>query len=519
MDCEIAVKAGKSKGRKFKLTRGGRLTIGRGLKADIQVFDEGVSRVHCAIESKDDCLTITDLESSNGTYVGGQPVSTAKIYNGDEIRLGLAVLEVRGPPRPEKVKTRTTTVTFLQPSQPSQPSDHPTDFMKKIDPDATGMLRAYKGVEEVESLRRAHRNLATIYRVTNTINSHRDPGELAQALAGILTEVTGAERVAVLLRARRGGEIKPVASCQRGKDGPIENLALARSAVEDVLGKAICVIRSDVKHGAGKRSVMCVPLLAPEEIVGALYVDSPAEEARFGESQLELLAAIGNQAGVALQRARLLSELEELFFSSIRSLVAAVDAKDSYTHGHSERVTAFALKLAKELGLDEQMRELIRLAGILHDVGKIAVPEYVLNKPGELTDEEFEQIKRHPVHGAGIVQNIQSPYVPDIAPGVRYHHEHWDGSGYPEGLVGEKSPLVARILALADAFDAMTSDRPYRNGFSMDKAAGIVKECRGTQFDPELAEAFLRLHKRGELTLPETMALKYTTMATPKIKR
>jgi len=257
-----------------------------------------------------------------------------------------------------------------------------------------------------------------------------------------------------------------------------------------------------------------VPLLAQSEVIGALYVDSRAGPNAFNDQDLELLGAVGNQAGVALQRVKLLAELEDLFFSSIRSLVAAIDRKDQYTHGHSERVTTFALKIAKEIGLAEHERGILRLAGLLHDVGKIGVPEYVLNKPGELTDEEYEKVMLHPVDGAEIISTIQSPFVPEIAAAVRHHHEHWDGSGYPEGLSGEEMPRVARVLALADSFDAMPSDRPYRKGFSMDRAVKIVKDCAGTPFHPAVGATGGRLPARGQLFLPDTMAHKYTTMAT-----
>jgi len=141
----------------------------------------------------------------------------------------------------------------------------------------------------------------------------------------------------------------------------------------------------------------------------------------------------------------------------------------------------------------------------------------VLNKPGELTDEEVEQMKLHPVHGAEIISTIDSPYVSEIVPAVRHHHEWWNGQGYPDGLVGEETPRLARLLAVADAFDAMTSDRPYHKGCSMDRAIQIIRDCAGTQFDPELAKGFVDLHERGELVLPKTMALKYTTMATPEV--
>jgi putative nucleotidyltransferase with HDIG domain len=403
------------------------------------------------------------------------------------------------------------------------PSGDGTEMMRKLDPDAPEMLKADDDAT-LGRLRRAHRDLATIYRISNAINALTDPRELADTLTEMLLEVMNADNAAVIVGVAEDENMEPYASRERDREGP-SSLQVSRTVVGEVMRKGVSVLSRDVpkdkRYASGEslimqrvKSMMCVPLLAQSEVIGALYVDSRAGPGVFNDQDLELLGVVGNQAGVAMQRAKLLTDLENLFFSSIRSLVAAIDRKDQYTHGHSERVTTFALKIAREIGIPEHEREVLQLAGLLHDVGKIGVPEYVLNKPGELTDEEYEKVMLHPVDGAEIISNIQSPFVPEIVAAVRYHHEHWDGSGYPEGIKGDKVPRTARILALADSFDAMTSDRPYRKGFTMDRAAKIVKDCAGTQFDPELAEVMVGLHERGELFLPETMALKYTTMAT-----
>ncbi len=174
----------------------------------------------------------------------------------------------------------------------------------------------------------------------------------------------------------------------------------------------------------------------------------------------------------------------------VRSLAKAVDARDPYTRLHSKRVSDLSKKLAKFMGLDDETVNRIEVAGILHDVGKIGIPDNILNKPGRLTNEEMITIKNHPVLSA---QMIRSTSLKELVPAVRAHHERWDGSGYPIGLKGEKIPLEARILALADSFDAMTSDRPYRKGLSLEDALKEVKSCAGTQFDPQLVEYFLSM--------------------------
>ena len=194
--------------------------------------------------------------------------------------------------------------------------------------------------------------------------------------------------------------------------------------------------------GQGIRSVMCVPLRTTDEILGALYVDSQSGPGRFSEEDLELLAAIGNHAGVALHRVRLMGELERLLLDTVRAIAATIDAKDGYTHRHSERVAALASRIAREMGLGADQQELAELSALLHDVGKIAVPDSILNKPGRLTVEEFAEMRKHPVHGARILANIQSPLVSAVLPGVQYHHEKWDGSGYPEGLQRQRDPAA-----------------------------------------------------------------------------
>jgi diguanylate cyclase (GGDEF)-like protein len=188
---------------------------------------------------------------------------------------------------------------------------------------------------------------------------------------------------------------------------------------------------------------------------------------------------------------------EESSFATIQALAAAVDAKDHYTNGHSLRVAAFASDLARYMGLSSKTVDLIYMTGTLHDVGKIGVPDSILQKPDRLTDEEFAIMATHPVLGEVIVKKV--PSLLATLPGVRGHHERWDGKGYPDKLSGNDIPLVARYLAVADTFDAMTSDRPYRKGLKVEVALSEILKGAGTQFDPELAEAFVRMMEAREV--------------------
>ena len=182
-------------------------------------------------------------------------------------------------------------------------------------------------------------------------------------------------------------------------------------------------------------------------------------------------------------------ELRELFYKTIRAISNALDTKDAYTNGHSLRVTLYSIILAKAIGLDESYCEDVEIAGLLHDIGKIAMPKSILCKNGKLTEEEFMVMKNHPVLGEKIVINIKKLQM--ISEWVKSHHEKYDGTGYPDGLKGDKIPLAGRIIALADTYDAMTSTRPYRVALSHEVAISEIKRCSGTQFDPNLAALFI----------------------------
>ncbi len=181
--------------------------------------------------------------------------------------------------------------------------------------------------------------------------------------------------------------------------------------------------------------------------------------------------------------------LAELYLATIKSLALAIDAKDQYTHQHILRVQRYAVALAKRMGLTGAELEAVNTGALLHDIGKLGVPEYVLLKPGKLTDSEFDKIKKHPEIGAAILDPVEFPWP--VLPVVKYHHEKWDGTGYPEGLKGEEIPLTARIMAVADVYDALTSSRSYRRAWSHERALGVIVKDAGTHFDPACVEAFV----------------------------
>lgn len=216
--------------------------------------------------------------------------------------------------------------------------------------------------------------------------------------------------------------------------------------------------------------------------------DVPWAQLGFTTVQASLMETATNQLAAQLNNIRLLRQKEELFTDVIRALVNAVEARDPYTCGHSERVASFARCLASKIGFTPVESERIYLTGLLHDVGKIAIPDGVLQKPNRLNEEERAIIETHTDSGWRILQELEA--LQDILPGVLYHHEHWNGKGYPDRLAGDNIPIDGRILAVCDAFDAMTSDRPYRKGMSIDRAMSILTDGAGEFWDPNLIRVF-----------------------------
>jgi len=239
----------------------------------------------------------------------------------------------------------------------------------------------------------------------------------------------------------------------------------------------------------GIASLMVCPILGKRKAVGAIVVADKEFGEEFFSNDTKLLMAISSQAGLAIENAFLYSELEALLVGAIRCMVKALEAKSRWTAGHSERVTEYALGIGRVMDIETEILEKLKICSLLHDIGKIAVPVEILNKGTQLTETEWREISRHPSAGAEILGEIKQ--FKDVILGVKYHHEHWDGQGGIFGLRHEEIPLMARILSVADTFDALTSGRPYRPTNSKKDAIDEIVRCSGTQFDPAVVEAFL----------------------------
>ncbi|HUU85759.1 MAG TPA: HD-GYP domain-containing protein [Phycisphaerae bacterium] len=246
--------------------------------------------------------------------------------------------------------------------------------------------------------------------------------------------------------------------------------------------------------------VLCGPIYAGDTLICALFLGQVAlsnpgsQICPFEASDMLLLDSLNAFCGDMIRNFRLLHELRQLSFDAVRALIGAVEQKDEYTSGHSTRVGIYATMLGRELGFDEGALQMLEWAALLHDVGKIGIRDDVLKKPGKLAPHEFEHIKEHPVRSSRIVHRI--PQLADALDGVTHHHEHWDGGGYPDGLAGEQIPLQARVIQVADIFDALTSTRSYRQAFEWTKALSILRDEAGQTVDPSISEVFDRMIRR-----------------------
>ena len=509
MRFEFVVRSGKEVGRTVSVSSGQTISIGRLKGCDVAVDDEAASRRHCTITGRDDVCVVSDQQSANGTFVNEKRVASAELQRGDKLRIGSTVMELIDATTmapPSRLTHSTTSLSLVE-------TRNKTMVSRAVDPTKLEFLsQVYKRKDEAGLLQSAQKYLTTLHKVSEILARASGVEALFDSIVSAILEVSGGDRAAILMRPRDGGKDVDLVAV-RTKDGKASGaVMLSRTVVNDVIEKGISIFTDDAladdRYVGGEsivrqriRSVMCAPMRTTDQILGVLYVDSQMAR-EFSEAELELLAAVGNQAGIALHRARLMEEVERLFFDVMKAIASLIDAKDGYTHKHSERVAAFGVRIARHLGFDADSRAVVELSGLLHDVGKIGVPDAILNKPGKLTDEEFSQMRLHPVHGARILSQIQSEKVVSILPGVKYHHERWDGKGYPEGLKGEEIPLLGRVLGVADFLDALSSDRSYRKGLSLDEALNMVKDLEGKAFDPMVVKAAVELHAKGELALP-----------------
>lgn len=342
-------------------------------------------------------------------------------------------------------------------------------------------------------LSNAYEELALLDRLSRGMRLGRSSDDFLRQLCLDAMEVLGLRGMGVVVRGEGGiwrpSLFGPIAM-------PLDDVEHLGDILIERLGrlcKPVVVNDLDAEPSLGwlkawARQLIAVPFERHERLLGCLF-GLQKSEGEFDSVDSKLLTGIAAEASIFLENVRLFEDVHGLMMGLLHSLTSAVDAKDAYTCGHSERVALLSRHLAEKLGLGPRVVERVYMAGLLHDVGKIGVPESVLQKTGKLTREEFDEMKKHPLIGAHILRDIRQ--IDDVIPGVLHHHERYDGRGYPSGLAGQDIPMFGRLICVADSFDAMTSNRTYRAAMPLEVAMVEIRRCSGTQFDPAMAEVFL----------------------------
>ncbi len=468
--------------------------IGRDLQSDLSIDNPYVSRNHVAITVDLGFYQLRDLDSTSGTYVNGERVKTRRLKEGDRIRLSRG----RGV---EFVFHQEVTAEDTQ--QEGDEAGATLTPVRVVTPEETRFINTARLPGSGNLTRETVDRLRSLYEFTSEMLSAHTSRDLSDKLAAFLMRSLKAERCAVLQHDRERDTLKVVATSDAGK-----SIAPSRSITHLSFNDNVAVLSldagSDERFSDGAsvrfqsiRSVMCAPMGSNTRVWGVCYVDNVVTDRQFDDEALEFLTAVARQAGLAMENLFLVEEQRRSVESFIRTLAASLDARDDTTAGHSARVASVAAGLARVMGLNQADVRVTYYAGLLHDYGKIGIRDDVLLKPAQLTDQEYAHIKEHPLHTFRLLSKIRFPEdLADIPLVAGPHHERWDGSGYPDGLRGEEIPIGSRIIAVADAYDALTEQRCYNEPMTPERALGELTTRSGTYFDPGVIEGFVKYFSR-----------------------
>jgi HD-GYP domain-containing protein (c-di-GMP phosphodiesterase class II) len=463
------------------------LRIGRHDDNDLVFDNPYLSRYHAEIFSDGPRILIRDLGSTSGTFVNGERIKQRRLKNGDSIRLGRA----RG-------------IEFVFYSDASQDSAGQTAELKPvrvIPPDDTLFINTARLPFSGDLADQTIERLRALYEFTSELLTTQSCEDLSDRLAEFMNRTIKAERCAVLLWDNQSRTLE-VAAVRGSKGLVTPSRRITDLAYTDNVAVLSFDASSDPRFAFGDsvkfgsiRSVMCAPIGSKSRLWGVCYVDNVKTDFAFDDEALDFLTALARHAGLVMENLYLLEEQRRSLESFIGTLAASLDARDDNTAGHSARVGVIASGIAHEIGLTEADSRSVYYAGLLHDYGKIGIRDDVLLKPAQLTPEEYEQIKEHPQHTYRLLSKIRFPEdLADVPMVAASHHERWDGTGYPRGLRGEQIPLGSRIVAVADAYDAITEERCYSEPMRPEDALDQLTTRSGTYFDPEVIEAFVRLY-------------------------
>jgi HD-GYP domain-containing protein (c-di-GMP phosphodiesterase class II) len=461
-----------------------RLRAGRLSNLEIVLDDNSVSRLHAEVRVTDSGWSVRDLKSTNGTFVNGERLG------GDEER--------RLQPRDVIQFGKVTVVVDALGQDGETPQPDLLDNLHVEAATCSSWEDALQGLayNRDHSLRPGQQ-LQALFRAGRSLGYIQDEDDLLHSILNDAVGVLDAQRGAIVLadaegklrlRALATGRTEPHGRAHFSHSIAQRSFSQGESMLCSSVGDDPDLAQAQSISEGAMASVLCVVLRTPRKRLGILHLDRSYWQKPFTADDLHLADALAANVSAGIESAQLLAKQRDLFFNIITILGQAVELRDPYTGNHTVRVTNYALLLAEELKLTTEEVRVIRIGTPLHDIGKIGINDAILSKPGRLSPEEFEIMKSHTTRGEAILKI--EPALVDALPIVRSHHEQWDGQGYPDGLAGEEISRLARIVAVCDAFDAMTSDRPYRKGLPLDVAFAELEKKGGQQFDRACVAAF-----------------------------
>lgn len=484
------------------------LRIGRQDGIEVVINDASVSRLHAEIRAGSDGWTIRDAGSTNGTSVNSVPLDAIgrKLQINDLIECGTVLLRVSALELAPVVVPPAASSRYVRKADPPKRVRTSGNFLKIQVHSRNSWDKALEMATVAPDARSsASQHLAVLLRTGYHLANTASVDDLLESLLREAVAVLEAQRGVILLADEATGQLKlrKRVVAQSALEG--ESRTYSRTLADRCFNDGESLLCEDtsaavdlrntagVAHGT-MASIVCALLRTPRHPIGVLHLDRGRHQRAFSQDDFYLADALAASMAVGIESARLVENERDQFIQTVTALARTVEVRDRYTTNHSQRVTEYSLLIAQALDLSPRDLQVIKIGTPLHDIGKIGIPDAILRKQDQLTDDELEIMKTHPEKGAAILEPIAA--LQPMLPIVRNHHERWDGTGYPDRLVADNIPRVARVVSVADAFDAMTSNRPYRRAMSTEVAFTALSREMGTQFDPQCVQAFLAQRDR-----------------------
>lgn len=491
----LLIERGPSAGRRIPLLEFP-IMIGRDASNHVSINDDELSRFHLRIKKRGRLYIAEDLESRNGTFINGDRILNALVRNGDRILIGSSELIFLTS------ESNIHIVNEIDSFRMVIGDDHQAANLVDIN---TG----HNDHSEYRPVRIPNINLANqVVKSTNKLillseiqsnvllaNTIEDAAQIIlKSMSRLLPNIS---KAAMFIWSQGNRRLLPVANRYFKKKK--SNFLLSRRSIEDVLTRKQGVyLRSDQANDSDANTDrILLPLIHQEDVICVFHIEIDHLASSNPLKNIDIIQSILATSAPAVEAMLLKREIDAWMIGMIETMIATIEAKDTYTYGHSERVSKYSIAIADELRLSRETKRLLLISALCHDIGKIGIPDVILKKASMLSSEEYQEMKLHPIIGEQILNHM--PHANRFISGIKYHHEKWDGTGYPDGLVGDEIPFFGRIIAVADAFDAMVSGRSYSGFLNQSDAITRINEEKEL-FDPEILKACTKAYEKGTLT-------------------